>query len=278
MQAAKVPGSQHSVNILCENTTILSQFLHREIKIDFFLPKSINDSPEISLLLINDGQNMKELGLKEILENLYAENLLNPLLCVAIHAGRDRKMEYGTAIQADYLGRGAKAGLYTLFITHELLPLLAKRFHHFHVKEKAFAGFSLGGLMALDIVWNYPGEFSTAGVFSGSLWWRSMDHKHENYEDQLHRIMHQQIKRGTYSQGLKFFFTTGSLDETHDRNNNGVIDSIDDTLSLIDDLESLGYKREKDIHYINYSDGKHDIATWARAMPEFLKWGWGRHA
>jgi len=277
MQAAKVPGSQHSVNILCENTTIFSQFLHREIKVDFFLPKSIIDFPETSLLLINDGQNMKELGLKEILENLYAENVANSLLCVAIHAGRDRKMEYGTAIQADYLGRGAKAGLYTLFITHELLPLLRKRFHPCHFKEKAFAGFSLGGLMALDIVWNYPGEFNRAGIFSGSLWWRSVDHKRQDYADQLHRIMHQQIKRGKYHGGLKFFFTTGSLDETHDRNGNGVIDSIDDTLSLIDDLESLGYKTGKDICYINYEDGKHDIATWARAMPEFLKWGWGRH-
>ena len=88
--------------------------------------------------------------------------------------------------------------------------------------------------------------------------------------------MHQQIRKGKYHRGLKFFFSTGSLDETHDRNSNGIIDSIDDTLSLIDDLESLGYKDGKDIRYINYEDGKHDIGTWARAMPEFLKWGWGK--
>ena len=60
-----------------------------------------------------------------------------------------------------------------------------------------------------------------------------------------------------------------------DRNNNGIIDSIDDTLSLIDDLKSLGYKND-DIAYINYEDGRHDVATWARAMPVFLEWGWGR--
>ena len=30
-----------------------------------------------------------------------------------------------------------------------------------------------------------------------------------------------------------------------------------------------------DIHYINYEDGKHDVKTWGRAMPAFLKWGWG---
>ena len=270
MQAANLSG------ILAENSSIHSQFLHRDVKVDFFIAKNISNPLQANLLLINDGQSMKDLGLKNILGNLYAQDRIEPILFVAIHASPDRRMEYGTAIQADYLGRGAKAGLYTLFITHELLPLIRKRFPQFQFKEKAFAGFSLGGLMALDIAWNYPAEFTRAGIFSGSLWWRSLDHTHDEYEDELHRIMHQQIKKGKYHPGLKFFFTTGSLDETHDRNKNGIIDSIDDTLGLINDLESLGYKNGEDIRYINYEDGKHDIATWARAMPEFLKWGWGK--
>jgi enterochelin esterase-like enzyme len=269
--------AMHAVDLSClltENTIIQSRFLHREVKIDFFIPKKVGDQSEVSALLINDGQNMKELGLKEILDNLYSQNQVGPLLCVGIYAGQERKLEYGTAIQADYLGRGAKAGLYTLFVMHELLPLIKKRFHHFRFTDKAFAGFSLGGLMALDIVWNYPHEFNKVGVFSGSLWWRSLDHTHDDYEDELHRIMHQQIKKGRHQADLKFFLTTGSLDETHDRNENGIIDSIDDTIALINDLESLGYKNDKDIRYINYEDGRHDIPTWKRAMPEFLKWGW----
>src|SRR6266496_674317 len=145
MQAANVSG------ILIESTVISSRFLQRDVKIDFFLPE--NSSPsEISLLLINDGQNMKELGLKAILENLYSKNLIERIFCVGIHASHERKMEYGTAIQKDYLGRGAKAGLYTLFINHELLPLIKKKFlqsgrYPVQLKEKAFAGFSLGGLM-----------------------------------------------------------------------------------------------------------------------------------
>ena len=262
--------------ILTSNIIIPSQFLGRDVQVDFFLPKDTDELRDASLLLVNDGQNMKELGLENILENLYAERRLRPIVIAAIHAGSSRKIEYGTAIQADYLGRGAKAGLYTQFIRHELMPLIQTKFPGLHFVERAFAGFSLGGLMALDIVWNYPDEFITAGVFSGSLWWRSLDHAHEDYDDDVHRIMHQQIKKGRYQPHMKFFFSTGSLDETHDRNNNGVIDSIDDTLALIDDLESLGYKNEEDIRYVNYDDGKHDIATWARAMPEFLKWKWGK--
>ena len=261
-------------SILTETITVPSRFLGRDAQIDFFIPKEINANA--SLLLINDGQNMNELGLETILEALYTERQLKPMVIAAIHASSSRKIEYGTAIQADYLGRGAKAGLYTQFIRHELLPMIEKKFGHINFIEKAFAGFSLGGLMALDIVWNYPDEFFTAGIFSGSLWWRSLDHEHEDYDDEVHRIMHQQIKTGKYHPNQRFFFSTGSLDETHDRNNNGIIDSIDDTLALIDDLESLGYKRGRDIRYINYEDGKHDIATWARAMPEFLRWGWSK--
>ena len=262
--------------IRVENTIFPSQFLQRDVKIDFYMAADAVASSQTNLLLINDGQNMAELGLIKILEDLYAEHSIPQMLCVAIHASHERKLEYGTAIQADYLGRGIKAGLYTLFILHEVLPLLKKKFPHTHFKEKGFAGFSLGGLMALDIMWNYPLEFDRVGVFSGSLWWRSLDHTHDDYEDELHRIMHQQIRKGPFFPGLKFFLTTGSFDETHDRNNNGIIDSIDDTLALIKELESLGYKSGKDIIYINYEDGRHDIATWARAMPEFLKWGWGK--
>jgi len=60
-----------------------------------------------------------------------------------------------------------------------------------------------------------------------------------------------------------------------DRNNNGIIDSIDDTLGLIDELVKKGYNREQDIVYLEYEDGKHDIPTWGRAMPEFLRWSYG---
>jgi enterochelin esterase-like enzyme len=268
MQSVKVSG------ILVENTVITSEYLQRDVIVDFFLPKNVIDPSAMSLLLINDGQNMEELGLETILSNLYKENLIRPLLCVAIHTNKDRKREYGVAGHPDYLGRGDKAGLYTSFIRKELIPFIKQTYALDSFREKAFAGFSLGGLMALDIVWAYPQEFTKAGIFSGSLWWRSIDQEKEEYDDYKHRIMHQRIKQGVYYPGLKFFFQCGNMDETMDRNNNGIIDSIDDTLDLIKELEAKGYSSEKDIHYLEMADGRHDIPTWGRAMPEFLKWGW----
>ena len=269
MQLANVSG------VLTENATINSEFLYREIPVDFYLPKNVADPSAINLLLINDGQNMKELGLEKMLSDFYEEKLIQPLLCVGIHAGPDRKNEYGIASQKDYLGRGSKAGAYTSFIREELVPYIQKTYALDWFREKAFAGFSLGALSALDITLNYPFEFTKAGLFSGSFWWRSIDQTEEEYDDDKHRIIHQLVRNGLYHPGLKFFFQCGNMDESMDRNNNGIIDSIDDTLDLINELVNKGYDREKDIHYMQLLDGRHDIATWARAMPVFLKWGWG---
>lgn len=272
----KIMQPVNTATILVEKRTLLSVFLGREVVIDFFLPRNVADPASMSLLLINDGQNMEEMGLQEILEGLYAEQAITPVLIAAIHTGSQRKMEYGIASQPDYLGRGAKAGAYTYFIIRELLPFIRDSYKIASFKERAFAGFSLGALMAMDIVWNHPAKFSKAGLFSASFWWRSIDQNEKEYDDDKHRIMHQVIRNGTYHRGLKFFFQCGNMDETMDRNNNGIIDSIDDTLDVIKELEAKGYDREKDIEYLEMPDGKHDIATWGRAMPQFLKWGWGK--
>jgi enterochelin esterase-like enzyme len=261
--------------ILTENEHIKSRHLQREVKVEFFLPRSGLDSSSLSLLLINDGQDMERMKFESILDKLYADQAIEPILYAAIHASAERKMEYGTQEEPDYKGRGAKAGQYTLFVFEELLPFIRKKYGLTSFKEKAFAGFSLGGLSALDIVWNRPGEFSKVGVFSASLWWRSTDQYDNTYDDDMHRIMHQQVRQGKYAPWLKFFFQCGNMDETKDRNKNGIIDSIDDTQDLIKELVTKGYDREKDIYYLELKDGHHDVYTWGRAMPEFLKWGWG---
>lgn len=262
------------MQVVFESEQLLSTYLERDVTVDFYLPAPVIDPSEISLLLINDGQDLPKMPFAEILENLYEQQKIQPLLCVGIHCGPDRKMEYGIASQADYLGRGAKAGLYTKFVFNELLPYLRKKYNVPQFKEKAYAGFSLGGLMALDIVWNHAHEFTKAGVFSGSLWWRQKAYD-DGYTDEADRIMHNQVRAGKASPWLKFFFQTGLLDEKSDRNNNGIIDSIDDALDLMMELKRKGYGADA-INYLELEDGKHDVPTWGRAMPVFLEWGWGK--
>lgn len=257
--------------------TLQSIHLNREVKVDCYLPANRADNPSgLHLLLINDGQDLRTMKFEQILDEMYSDQLINPVFCVGIHCSTDRKNEYGTARYLDYKGRGAKASLYTRFILEELLPYIRKTYAVQSFEQKSFAGFSLGGLSALDIVWNHPTEFYMAAVFSGSLWWRDKDQDDEDFDENINRIMHRQVKDGYYYPWLKFFFQVGTLDETNDRNNNGIIDAIDDTLALIKDLTEKGYDPENDITYLELSDGRHDVPTWARAFPAFLEWGWGR--
>ena len=243
---------------------------------DIYLPKNISAPSELPLLVINDGQDLEDMAFAQMLDGLLASGQIEPVFCVGLHCNKYRRDEYGTAAAPDYAGRGQRSKAYQQFIIDELLPFLHKEYGVDSFRQKAIAGFSLGGLSAIDTAWNYPDVFNAVGVFSGSLWWRSKD-LGEGYDDDKHRIMHRQIHNGTYQPNLRFYFMTGSLDETADRNNNGVIDSIDDTLDLIKELEALGYDREKDIRYINYEDGRHDVQSWGKAMPSFLLWGWSRN-
>lgn len=261
-------------SIIVEQLTIPSEYLERDVMIDVYMPAMVSRPEQISLLLINDGQDLTKMLFDEILDELIIKADIEPLVCIGIHCGPDRKMEYGTAYSADYKGRGAKAGLYTKFVFDELLPFIRKTYHIPSFKDKSFAGFSLGALSALDIAWNQGSEFSKIGLFSASLWWRRKGYG-DGYDDEQDRLMHLQIRNGTFHPWLQFFIQCGGLDETADRNKNGIIDSIDDALDLIVELKAKGYTDEH-IRYLELEEGTHDITTWAKVLPAFLKWGWGR--
>ena len=258
-----------------ENNIILnSELLQREVTCTILMPEDNSLAGPLNLLLLNDGQEADNLKLKETLEELYSHNRLKPVVVVAIHANEDRLQEYGVAANPDFKKRGAKADIYTAFIKTELMPYINTLIGACGFETTAFAGFSLGGLSALDIAWNNAQMFDKTGVFSGSLWWRSKD-LGRGYTD-ADRIMHKVIRETRGKPELKFWLQTGTEDETSDRNKNGIIDSVDDTTDLIKELEGKGYKRPADIQYVEMVGGRHNAETWAKAMPKFLLWAFGR--
>ena len=258
--------------IAIEQHILFSNYLEREVLVDTYLTHKELPAEQLSLLLVNDGQDLATMQFENILKELTEKNAIAPLLCIGIYCGEERKREYGTAYSADYKGRGDKAGLYTKFIFDELMPYIRKRFHAPSFKEKSFAGFSLGGLSALCIVWNNASEFTKVAIFSGSLWWRRKGYD-DGYDDEQDRLMHLQVRKGSFNPWLRFFIQCGTLDELADRNNNGVIDSIDDAMDLIVELKAKGYT-EQHIQYLEIEEGKHDVATWRKAFPYFLQWAY----
>jgi enterochelin esterase-like enzyme len=263
-------GLPTPVSYTTEAYSVISEYLGRQVEITVYLPRPLEKRARYPLLLLNDGQDLKAVGLQAHLEHLTNTNDIEPLIAVGIHIGTRRIREYGTAHRADYKGRGDLAADHTAFVTNELLPWLNDAYPiDKDAARVAFAGFSLGGLSAFDIAWANPDIFGQIGVFSGSFWWRHHDVFDDRPDDG--RIVHDMLATDTMRRGMRFWFQTGTLDETEDRNNNGVIDSIDDTLDVISALKNLGYA-ESDIRYLEIEGGYHDTKTWQSAMSDFLQW------
>jgi enterochelin esterase-like enzyme len=260
--------------ITIENCVLHSEYLERDVTIDFYVPSKNFVPEQTHLLFINDGQDLPKMPFSDILNSLLNANKIKPLLCVGIYCGEERMREYGTAYSADFKQRGDKAGLYTKFILEELMPFIRKKYNAPSFKDKSFAGFSLGGLSALDIAWNHASEFTNIGLFSGSLWWRRKAYD-SGYNEETDKLMHLQIRKGVFAPWLKFFIECGTNDEKEDRNKNGIIDSIDDALDLIMELKLKGYTNQH-INYHEIPEGKHDVPTWAKAFPSFLEWCFGK--
>lgn len=250
-----------------DQLTVQSKALGRPVLVDVYQLAKTKDQPVFYFL---DGQDVRTMPITEIQQQLRQEGF-PPFTIVGIHANGARMQEYGTLSRADYAGRGNRAPQTSEFILATLIPLLQKRYAFSNQAQHNFiAGFSLGALLAFDLAWHHPQQFGTAGVFSGALWWRSRPFLKK--QPDANRILHTQVSNADQLPPVRYWFQAGTEDEQSDRNQNGIIDAIDDTLQLMKLLRKKG-QAENDIHYHEVPNGRHDPATWSEALPHFLRWG-----
>lgn len=251
-----------------------SESLKKTISADLIMPITIDktENYKYPLLILNDGQDLQAMHLKLILEQVWAKQWSKPFIVIAPHT-KDRMNEYGVANHPDYKNRGHLANAYSQFICSEMLPQLKNKLGINSFSSIAIAGFSLGGLSAFDIAWSNPNVFLKVGAFSGSFWWRKKE-LNALYTDS-DRIMHHKVKLTESKPNIKIWLQCGTLDEFEDRNHNGIIDSIDDTLDLIKELESKGFELNNDLIYTETIGGKHTHETYAIMLPHFFKWAFG---
>ncbi len=237
-----------------------------------YLPPDYEDTPARAwpLLLVHDGQEMDAWKLTDALARHHAAGGDTPVVA-ALAAGPERLDDYGTAGIPNVHGQGARAAQFQSFVTDIVLP----RLHHRYRLRRgpahtAVIGASLGGLSAFDLAWRRPQVFGIIGAFSGSFWWRT-----DNAgvaAQQATRIPHRRVRTTEAAPTLRLWFQAGTNDETADRDGNGVIDAIQDTTELIDELVAKGLRRGREVVYLEIPGGEHQPATWARALPEFLAW------
>lgn len=249
---------------------IFAEILGRTVLVDFISPREdLPDSGLLPVLLLNDGQDLAALSYLKTIDRLAGSSGHLSFYTFAIHAA-DRLHEYGVSGIPDFQDRGSRAHLYHLFLKEELIGQLLPALGIKHEPSRtAIAGFSLGGLSALDFAWQHPELAGLSGSFSGSFWWRSkaLDAGYT----QADRIMHKRIRETINLPRLSIWLQAGTCDEQNDRTGSGVIDAIADIRDLMDELEAKGFT-SLNLHYHEVQEGRHDQQTWGRVMPDFLKW------
>ena len=256
---------------------LASQALGNSREITVFLPPGYAQEPtrRYPTLYVNDGQDQEALQLHETLAKLFQRQQIPPIIVVAVPTNDDRLQEYGTAVCPNAQELGTKAADYGRFLTNELMPTIHQQFRTSqNPADIGIFGVSLGGLSAFDIAWNHPDQFGVVGVMSGSFWWRASEEETAVPPGRL--IAHEMVRGTAGRPNLRLWFEAATQDEASDRDNNGVIDAIQDTLELIDELQAIGFSRGEDVVYVEVPGGRHNYLTWAQAFPDFLRWAYAK--
>ncbi len=250
---------------------IYSRHLQAHVKLTIISTPMPKDKSGLNLLLLNDGQDISSMRVKEIIDSLYHKKAIEPFVVVGITPPQ-RMADYGVSGIADYQGNGAKADKYADFIINELYPFAKKKAGVRKFNSVVIAGCSLGGLSAFDIAWDNADKIDKVAVFSGSFWWRDKDANTAAYNDSTDRILLQKVKSSRKKPNLRYWLYAGAKEETADRDKDGIIDVIDDTKDLIQILENKKNIPASNITYTEDANGQHDYTSWSHHFADFLVW------
>ncbi|MDQ6757226.1 MAG: alpha/beta hydrolase-fold protein, partial [Bacteroidota bacterium] len=200
--------------------SVYSRHLQKHVKLTIINTPVPDDKNSFNLLLLNDGQDLQQLRIKEIVDSLYKKKMIKPLVVVGIHAN-DRMQEYGVADYTDYKNNGKDATKYAAFIEDELYPFIKKKTGVRKFNSITIAGCSLGGVSALDVAWDHADRIDKVGIFSGSFWLRDKDTSAKDYSDDKDRIVINKIRSSKKRPHLKYWFYAGDDEEKGDRDKDG---------------------------------------------------------
>ena len=277
-------------------------FAPERVTVDVYLPGDYaRSSRRYRVLYADDGQDMPAVGLVPTLTALCHAQAIRLPIVVAVHMLRDRMGTYGLSDRAQrrslsadtkYGPVGRRAYDYSQWLATRLVPYIDAHYRSRRdAASRSMLGWSLGGLNAFNLGWQYPAVFGRVGAFSPSFWLAADSGSDDAVERT--RLAQRMVDRGPKRPQLRFWFAAGTAEETSDRDHDGVIDVIGDIRDLIDGyhaadgfrlrgLRQLGYSvnpdyaaqpgRHADVAIYLLPGGKHQQASWAKMLPLFLRW------
>jgi predicted alpha/beta superfamily hydrolase len=216
------------------------------------------------VLYLHDGQNVfdsatsfsgVEWGVDEAAERLIKENLIEPLIIVAVaNVDEERVHEYAPTpgvIDAKAKRKKRSNGLarkYGHFLTDELKPYIDRKYRTNPGAEfTGLGGSSLGGLATLAIGILYPEVFGRLMVMSPSIWWDDFA---------IYRLVDSIEQKPP----LKIWLDTGTAEPGWEQ-----------ARELLNRVVEKGWKLHKDLQYMEAQGAGHSEAAWAARVEPALR-------
>lgn len=221
------------------------------------------------VIYFHDGQNLfdaatssfgVEWGLDESLTTLIEAKSVRPAIIVGIDNTPARIAELTpTAMTA---GDGARAGgagaQYGKFLVSELKPFIDRTYRTLPDRaHTTVAGSSLGGLISLYLIGEYPEVFSAAGIVSPALWWDN--------ESLTARVANPAIF--PLPPGTRIYLDMGTAEGTSDLVGTQAQRNLATTRKLRDTLTQRGLAPT----YTEIEGGQHNETAWSKRAPDLLK-------
>ncbi|MEP6602930.1 MAG: alpha/beta hydrolase-fold protein [Spartobacteria bacterium] len=214
------------------------------------------------VLYVQDGQNVfdaatsytgVEWGMDETAQRLIQENLIEPVIIVAVaNAGTDRIHEYvptRALVERDSKERSkGRARKYGRFLIEELKPYIDKRYRTKPDAEfTGLAGSSLGGLLTMCLGLWFSNVFTRLAVMSPSVWW----------DDEVIVKMVESLEEKL---PLKIWLDTGTAEPGWEK-----------TRTLRDKLVECGWRLHDDLSYIEAGGADHSEGAWAARVDSAMR-------
>ncbi len=261
-----------------ETLAMYSQKFGAERIAEVYLPGSYAQNPDqrYPVLYSFDGQQLLEMNFTQTLNQLVSGGQIAPMIVVGVFSteGDARAEELGTGPTLNMLGWGTKSDAFNQFIVDELVPKVAATYRTLTgAAHTAVMGWSLGGLTAFYLAWQYPDVFGTVGAFSPSFWWRTPSAAGQELQA---RVIPNLVQSSPARPGLRAWFEAGTAElPFSDIDHNGVIDMIQDVQDVMSLLSAKGYQAGADMAYVQVQGGLHELSTWETVMPNFLEFAYG---
>ncbi len=236
-----------------------------------YLPPGYDDSEsDYSVLYMLDGQNIfdettsfaGEWMVDEMCEELIGRGEIEPIIVVAIeNGGENRAFEYTPWRDDDFRGGMGGGGMEHLAaINSTLIPYVEEHYRaRPGAEERAFAGSSLGGLMALYAAYAESDMFGAVAGLSPSLWWDS-EHLTAFADSSTFPMVLVYADMGTEEDS-----------GPNDDDGNGIDDNIDQLRRFRDVLLEDGFIAGEDLFIVEDEGGRHNESSWAARFPEVLR-------